>query len=74
MLWERINAKPLVTIFLYKLFDKTCNFAALICWTTTITRKAVFLKKSDKVCMEVNRLRYLSIEIYKSINSMKQTF
>ena len=37
------------------------------------------LKKSRKACMEVNRLRYLCIEIYKTINNikiifMKQTF
>ena len=37
------------------------------------------LKKSGKVCIEVNRLRYLFIEIYKSINNnnpsfMKQVF
>ena len=36
-------------------------------------------KKSGKVCMEVNRLRYLCIEIYKTINNInpritKQTF
>ena len=59
MLWEGINVKPLVTILLFKLFDKTGNF--------TVS------KKSDKVCIEVNRLRYLCIEIYKSINNMKQT-
>ena len=28
MFWKRINAKPLVTILLFKLCDKTCNFAA----------------------------------------------
>ena len=28
------------------------------------------LKKSGKVYMEVNRLRYLCIEIYKSINNI----
>ena len=28
------------------------------------------LKKSGKVCTEVNRLRYLCIEIYKSINNI----
>ena len=36
------------------------------------------LKKSGKVCMEVNRLRYLCIDIYKAINInpsfMKQIF
>ena len=37
------------------------------------------LKNSGKVCMEVNRLRYPCIEIYKTINNinpsfMKQTF
>ena len=29
------------------------------------------LKKGGKVCMEVNRLWYLCIEIYKSINNIK---
>ena len=32
------------------------------------------LKKSGKVCMEVNRLRYLCIEIYKSINNINPSF
>ena len=32
------------------------------------------LKKSGKVCMEVNRLRYLCIEIYKSINNINPNF
>ena len=37
------------------------------------------LKKSGKVCMEVNRLRYLCIEVHKTINNinpgfMKQNF
>ena len=36
MLWERINAKPLVTIFLFKRFDKSCYFAALICWAVLV--------------------------------------
>ena len=36
-------------------------------------------KKSGKFCMELNRLRYLCLEIYKTINNinpsfMKQTF
>ena len=31
-------------------------------------------KKSDKVCMEVNRLRYLCIEIYKTINNINPNF
>ena len=32
------------------------------------------LKKSGKVCMRVNRLRYLCIEIYKSINKINSSF
>ena len=32
------------------------------------------LKKSGKVCMEVNRLRYLCIEIYKRINNINPSF
>ena len=32
------------------------------------------LKKSGKVCMEINRLRYLCIEIYKSINNINPSF
>ena len=32
------------------------------------------LNKSGKVCMEVNRLRYVCIEIYKSINSINHNF
>ena len=32
------------------------------------------LKKSGKVCMEVNRLRYLCIEIYKTINNINPSF
>ena len=32
------------------------------------------LKKSGKVCMEVNRLRYLCIEIFKSMNSINPSF
>ena len=32
------------------------------------------LKKSGKVCMEVNRLRYLCIEIYKIINNINPSF
>ena len=32
------------------------------------------VKKSCKVCMEVNRLRYLCIEIYKSINNINPSF
>ena len=32
------------------------------------------LKKSGKVCIEVNRLRYLCIEIYKSINNIDPSF
>ena len=32
------------------------------------------LKKSGKVCMEVNRLRYLCIEIYKSISNINPSF
>ena len=32
------------------------------------------LKKSGKVCMEVNRLSYLCIEIYKSINNINPSF
>ena len=32
------------------------------------------LKKSGKVCMEVNRLRYLYIEIHKSINNINPSF
>ena len=32
------------------------------------------LKKSGKVCIEVNRLRYLCIEIYKSINNINPSF
>ena len=33
------------------------------------------LKKSGKVCMEVNRLRrYLCIDIYKSINNINPSF
>ena len=31
-------------------------------------------KKSGKVCMEANRLRYLCIEIYKSINNINPSF
>ena len=31
MLWERINAKPLVTIVFFKIFDKSGNFTVLIC-------------------------------------------
>ena len=36
MLWERINAKLLVTILLFKPFDKTCYFAVLICWAALV--------------------------------------
>ena len=36
MLWERTNAKPLVIILLFELFDKTCNFAVLICWAVLV--------------------------------------
>ena len=32
------------------------------------------LKKSGKVCMEINRLRYLWIKIYKSINNINPSF
>ena len=32
------------------------------------------LKKSDKLCIEVNRFRYLCIEIYKSINNINSSF
>ena len=32
------------------------------------------LKKSGKVCMKVNRFRYLCIEIYKTINDIKPSF
>ena len=32
------------------------------------------LKKSGKVCIEVNRLRYFCIEIYKTINSINLSF
>ena len=32
------------------------------------------LKESGKVCMEVNRLRYVCIEIYESINSINHNF
>ena len=32
------------------------------------------LKKSGKVCMEVNRLMYLFIEIFKSINNINPSF
>ena len=32
------------------------------------------LKKSGKVCMEVDRLRYLCIEIYKTINNINPSF
>ena len=32
------------------------------------------LKKSGKVCMEVNRLRYLCTEIYKTINNINPSF
>ena len=32
------------------------------------------LKKSGKVCMEVNRLRHLCIEIYKTINDINPSF
>ena len=32
------------------------------------------LKKSRKVCMEVNRLRYLCREIYKIINNINPSF
>ena len=32
------------------------------------------LKKSGKVCMEVNRLAYLCIEIYKTINNINPSF
>ena len=35
---------------------------------------AEILKKSGKVCMEVNRLKYLCIEIYKSINNINPSF
>ena len=31
ILWEKINTKPLVTIYFLKIFDKTNNFAILIC-------------------------------------------
>ena len=31
-------------------------------------------KKSGKVCMEVNRLRYLCIEIHKTINDVNPSF
>ena len=31
-------------------------------------------KKSDKVCMELNRLRYLCIETYRSINNINTSF
>ena len=32
------------------------------------------LKKSGKFCMELNRLRYLCIEIYKTINNINPGF
>ena len=32
------------------------------------------LKKSGKFCMELNRLRYLCIEIYKTINNINPSF
>ena len=32
------------------------------------------LKKSEKVCMDVNRLRYLCIEIYENINNINPSF
>ena len=32
------------------------------------------LKKSGKVCMEVNRLRHLCIEIYKTVNNVNPSF
>ena len=37
MLWERINAKPLVTIVFFKIFDKTGSFAVLmILWAVPV--------------------------------------
>ena len=35
---------------------------------------SVILKKSGKVCVEVDRLRYLCIEIYKTINNINPSF
>ena len=41
---------------------------------TTILRWRKFFKKSGKVCMEVNRIKYLCIDIYKSINNINSSF
>ena len=41
---------------------------------TTILRQNEILKKSGKVCMELNRLRHLCREIYKTINNINPNF
>ena len=41
---------------------------------TTILRREEIPKKSGRACMEVNRLRYLCLEIYKAINNINPRF
>ena len=61
MLWERISAKPLVTIPLFKLFDKTSHFAVLIGWEAPVpTNQYISTQKQNPIYFnfsaELNKL------------------
>ena len=62
MLWERINTKPyLRTIHFLKIFDKTNNFAVLICYAVPVpTNLHIAKQKQDphyfKCSSELNKL------------------
>ena len=47
MLWEKINAKPLVTMLFFKILDKTDNFVVLMiyCAVQVPTNKCILTQK-----------------------------
>ena len=45
MLWEKINAKPFVTIFFFKIFGKTGSFDVLICYAVSLRKPVLFNAK-----------------------------
>ena len=61
MLRERINTKPLITIHFFKIFDKTNNFALLICYGVPVPTKLHIAKQKldprySKFSAELNKI------------------
>ena len=59
--WYRINAKPIVNIFFFRVFDKTGNFALLIfCAAPVPANQYILTQKEEpiyfKFSAELNKL------------------